>query len=55
MLPCLFTLGNRHQPFGKHKLINALSEKDLNNKDLEKISENEAVVRKMVSFWLLSQ
>lgn len=32
--------------FGKHKLINALSEKDLNNKDLEKISENEAVVRK---------
>ncbi len=32
--------------FGKHKLINALSEKDLNHKDLEKISENEAVVKK---------
>jgi len=31
---------------GKHKLINALSEKDLNHKDLEKISNNEAVVKK---------
>lgn len=30
---------------GKHKLINAISEKDLDNKDFEKISENEAIVR----------
>lgn len=32
--------------FGKHKLINALAEKDLNHKDLEKKSDNEAVVKK---------
>lgn len=31
---------------GKHKLINALSEKDLDHPDFEKISENEAVVKK---------
>lgn len=31
---------------GKHKLINALSTKDLNNPDLKKISDNEAEVLK---------